>query len=246
MGTLTILFQGICIHMTEMSPYRIVTPTGAIPHGPYSLAPTITLPPATSLPCLGLTPTAGTFSLNGVTFLIGDEGLGRPEGNIECTLHLRDFPFTPPLNMNMVAGEQAPAAAYFDVTAGSFALSERPASAGVAYAELTLDFPGDEATIAVRCWNGGAVQTITIPDLPQTITVDNVPSPPPLAQDAREYLGNFLVAEPMSPLDTDVHIAEIDAALLIQTLCLGARFGDRKSTFPIFDTFPSCSNSQWP
>ena len=240
MGTLTIAFQGICVHMTEMRPYRIITLAGSMAGDPFFLAPTIRIPGGITLPCLPPA-TNGSFLLRGATFTIRNATNDLLDTDLGCLPELSKFPFTQQLNESAASGEQAPAAAYFDIQGGRISFDSRNARCGVAYTNLDVDFPGDEATLTVRCWNGGAAQDIVIPNLPQTIIVNNVP-PSALVDDPLEFLNSFLIAEPMSAFGAAV-LGEIVAALDKMSDCLKTRFGTAP---PPYDTFPSCSNSQWP
>jgi hypothetical protein len=241
MGTLTIEFGGICIHMTQMQPYRIITPVGSIAGSEFVLTPLIQIPGNVTLPCLPPA-SGGGFLLQGATFTIGSPSGPGPSVDIECTTHLSLFSDTPPLNQSVVSGEQPPAAAYFDIFEGSISLNADRGKLGVSYAQLAVDFPGDEATISVRCWNGGAVQQITIPNLPQTVVVNNVPPAGTNPDAPGEFLESFLICDPMTTAATDQHLTEIATALDVLTACLQSRFG----RIAVLDNFPTCSNSQWP
>ena len=248
MGILTIEFGGICVHMTQMQPYRIIIPAGTSAGSDTILTPTIKMPGGITLPCLPLVAdTNDTFTPQGVTFTIGSTTGAGPSFDLQCTPNLSEFPATPPLDQNVVSGQQAPAAAYFDFWTGSISLDPGRGQIGVAYAVATVDFSGDEATISVQCWNGGSPQQITIP-LPASIVVNNAP-PGSSNLDSGEFLTSFLIVDPMGTDATIQHLSEIPGTLSSMVACLQSKFGPpppQTLRAGDFDTVPSCSNSQWP
>jgi hypothetical protein len=245
-SNLTINFLGIAVHMTQMSPYRVIIPAGPVPNSPYGVAPSISIPNATALGCLPPSFPAGTFWLTGVTFTVGSGGTPL-QNDLTCIPHLSELPPSVRLDEEVVRNRKPPAAAYFDLLGGQVLLNEKSAQSGSAYGALTVDL-GDVAELQMTCWNDGSTHRILVP-LPATINVSNIPAPAPLQLDAREYLANFLVAEPLSPLDADLRVLEIDIALDIMSICLAGQTPRSKTVgaAPMeTDTFPSCSNSQWP
>jgi hypothetical protein len=217
MATLTFQFQGIAIHMTEFSPYRIIIPSGKDPVGGYSLTPT-TFPPL-----LGL--------LDGVTFTIG---VGQPLSvNIDAIPHLRVLYPEMIVNPDVAKGQQPPAAAYFDFAGG--AVTTTIWAHTTLYSQVVVEVDGDFALIQAQRWNTPGISTIQVPVTQSPkIFVRNVPSPPASGFDAAEYMSNFLIA---SNFPTGSTLTTVEAAV-------------RKALGPLpitpDDTFPSCSNSQWP
>jgi hypothetical protein len=245
-SNLTISFLGIAVHMTQMSPYRVIIPAGPVPNSAYGLAPSIFIPNATTLGCLPPSFPAGTFWLTGATFTVGRGGTPL-QNDLTCIPHLSEFPPSARLDEEVVRNRKPPAAAYFDLLGGEVFLNATIAQSGSAYALLTVDL-GEVAELQMTCWSDGSTHTISIP-LPATVNVANIPQPAPLELDPREYLASFLVTEPLSPLDADLRVPEIDIALGIMLICLAGQSPRSKTVGPgplETDTFPSCSNSQWP
>lgn len=239
MGTLTIKFKGICIHMTEANPYRVVVPTGTVPLTKYSLAPTATFPEGTTIDGQPL----GEFVLDGQKFLARPTAAGLTARiNLQCMPHLGSI--VPNVRMRGDVMLQTPkaAGAWFNLVAPNVSLLPPvPTDPPVAYAQAAVHYPGDEATLLME--QDGTIFEIVVPQLPQTIVVSNIPTPAAGATDPLEYMANFLVTEdyPTTDDDRDALSAIIGSALDLMVRCLGDS-GFRGD----WDSFPSCSNSQWP
>jgi hypothetical protein len=218
MATLTFEFQGILIHMTEFSPYRIIIPAGPVPTG-FMLSPTVS-------PLLG--------ALDGVTFTVGS---GQP-----LSVQIKEVPHLsklyPPMivNPHAVTGQQQPSAAYFDFEGGAVAMATE---ANALYTKVSVEVDGNEAFIQVQRWNQPASTSIQVP-LPQTITINNVPSPEVGAFAAAEYMGNFLIASNFPTGPALKKVEQAVAAALKPPASIGGCFTTA------YASFPSCSNSQWP
>lgn len=241
MGTLTLTFNGICVHMTRLNPFRVVVPSFHADGERYTLAPTLTIG-ETVLP------------LTGQTIFIG-----RPHAeataslDLECTPHLSLVAPSMILSESVAFERQAPAAAYFDIFEGKVTLIPSvPGRTAVAYAQLELEVDSDEAAeIRIQNWSDGSVETIQVA-LTDLFVMSNVPSPAAGFNDPEEYLLNLLVAANFDRLRDPLQLELIRIALDMMIICLGLRFrrdADDDSALPTasyFETFPSCSNSQWP
>jgi hypothetical protein len=215
MATLTFAFQGIAIHMTQFSPYRVIIPTGPVPTG-FTLSPTIT--PSVLAP------------LDGVTFTIGSGQT--PSARIDAIPKLSELYPAMIVNPDAVSGQQLPAAAYFDFKGGSVTVANNAHSQ---YAHVAVEFDGDQASLQVQRWNEPAIATIQLP-LPQTIVVQNLPRPQVRAFNPAEYMSNFVIAQNF-PQGLD---------LIKVGMAVTAALKPPSAAALRFDTFPSCSNSQWP
>jgi hypothetical protein len=214
MGTLTIEFRGLAIHMTQFSPYRVIIPGGPIPTG-FTLSPTAS-------EILG--------RLDGVTFTVGG---GQPLSvQIDPLPHL--CALYPAINVNpdVTTNRQPPAVAYFDLKGGTVSMIR---TLHARYAKVRLEVDGDHAFIQVQRWNEPLIKAIQV-RLPKTIVIKNVPTPNVTQFEAPEYMGNFLIA---SNFPTGTVLAAVEKAI---KAALDASGSGRHPA----DTFPSCSNSQWP
>jgi hypothetical protein len=216
MATLTFEFQGIAIHMTQFSPYRVIIPTGPVPTG-FTLNPTIT--PSALAP------------LDGVTFTVGSGQT--PSAQIDAIPKLSELYPAMIVNPDAVSGQQLPAAAYFDFEGGSVTVARNAHSR---YAQVAVEFDGDQASLQVQRWNAPDIATIQLP-LPQTIVIQNVPRPHVTAFTPAEYMSNFVIAQNFPQGFELIQVGRaVTAALKPPSSTNSFRF----------DTFPSCSNSQWP
>lgn len=239
MGTLTIKFKGICIHMTEANPYRVVVPAGPVPLTKYSLAPTASFPEGTTIDGQPL----GNIPLEGQKFLARPTAAGLTARiHLECMPHLGSILPNVRIRGDIMLQTPNAAGAWFNLVAPNVSLlPPAPLAPPVAYAQAAVHYPGDEATLLME--QNGRVSEIIVPQLPQTIEVRNVPTPPAEATDPFEYMANFLVTDayPTMDAESDALAVIIRSALDLMVGCLGD--SDIRLDW---DTFPSCSNSQWP
>lgn len=242
MATLTIEFDGTLVHMPQESLHRVVVGAGTLPFTGLELVSTIAVPGATSFGTLPPTSTPGTFTLNGATITVGSAQLGPLTVNLPCIPHLSAFPFSPPLNVGVAENRQPPAAAYFVIRSGSLALAPQWTQFGTAYAKLTLEFPGSEASIEFESWSGGPAQSVTIA-LPADLLVRSLPANIATSEDPLEWSCNFFVAPPPGPFD-QAQLNAIGDALNAMAACVQTQ--NSKLHRIENDTVPSCSNSQWP
>lgn len=240
MATLKFQFYGTCVHMTTFRPYRVIIPAGRVPATGYTLSPSVTIQGLESLGTLQRQPN-GSFALQGARFTIGTMTAGGPDVavNLPCVPHLSQIWPEMALNTGVVFDQAMNAGAYFDfLNAKVVGFKGQGPSA---YATVTVEVP-DPATIQMTSWNEGGlmnVTTVTVPNPEEPIGINNLPLPGSTSNDPAEYATNFLVADPFPTGDTlEILKVEIAVALDLMVNCLG-----RTETA---ETFPSCSNSQWP
>lgn len=236
MAQLTIQFLGICTHFNNKTdlgfplpvPHRVVftqTDAATIRVGAdtftFQLHPELQLPNNITIPLTGQR-----------MFIAGTTKLQPPDLASGCIPHLKIIWPGMELNLAAVLDGASPAAAYFDIFGGDVSGFDHTSSAA-GLLTLDLDTP---AVLVIESFDGLTRTEIPI-DLPQTIVIENHPTP---AVDISDTSGqeaelqlNFLVAKPFPPPP----FANMDQQLLNIVECLQPK--ER-------DAGPGCSNSQYP
>ncbi|HVR39276.1 MAG TPA: hypothetical protein VMU84_09285 [Thermoanaerobaculia bacterium] len=233
MAQASIRFVGLCVHLQHVTapgigvPHRVVMLSNSTPNRGSHLV-------EQHRPAL-IRPNGDSEFLTGVSLTIvnGTSEELQYDGTWEAIPHLKEpGALTPPLNTGVAYDQRSPAAAYFDIDAGT--LCACTATKGGAIA-ARLEFGiGDETGLLLTYWDGREPDWIPLAD-GDKVLITNVAAHG--VDDKWDYLLNYdIVASPILQQEPKLYMPQVAPPPMCEP----------SPHIQHFDLGPMCSNSNYP